>query len=185
MTAPAAPAAVLALAVALFAAGLFGTSSLHKVRAFAAFGGFVAGYRLLPTVLVRPVAGLLVLLEGMAALALLLPAGPLVLLPAALVLLYGAAMGANVLRGRRDVDCGCGGVPMPLGWALVARNGVLAILFGWAGFHAWEVGTLIPLSAAGLVTAAGAALCSGLLYAAFNQLQANRATHRRLWVASA
>ena len=35
-------------------------------------------------------------------------------------------MAVNLLRGRHDIDCGCGGATHPLSWGLVARNGVLA-----------------------------------------------------------
>jgi hypothetical protein len=43
-----------------------------------------------------------------------------------LILLYAAAMAVNLLRGRRQIDCGCGGEVHPLSWMLVLRNGVLA-----------------------------------------------------------
>jgi hypothetical protein len=35
-------------------------------------------------------------------------------------------MAANLWRGRRQIDCGCGGEVHPLSWGLVLRNGVLA-----------------------------------------------------------
>jgi hypothetical protein len=35
-------------------------------------------------------------------------------------------MAINLLRGRHDIDCGCGGASHPLSWGLVARNVVLA-----------------------------------------------------------
>jgi hypothetical protein len=48
---------------------------------------------------------------------------------AALLSLYGIAIAINLTRGRRDIDCGCGG---PLGRqtlseALVLRNALLAV----------------------------------------------------------
>jgi Methylamine utilisation protein MauE len=35
-------------------------------------------------------------------------------------------MAINLLRGRNDIDCGCGGAAHPLSWGLVVRNVVLA-----------------------------------------------------------
>ena len=45
---------------------------------------------------------------------------------AALVSAYAVAIAINLLRGRHDIDCGCGGASHPLSWGLVARNMVLA-----------------------------------------------------------
>ena len=47
---------------------------------------------------------------------------------AALLAAYGAAIGVNLARGRRHIDCGCVGpaARRPIGGWLVARNGVLA-----------------------------------------------------------
>ncbi|MGD8417373.1 MAG: MauE/DoxX family redox-associated membrane protein [Pseudomonadales bacterium] len=175
---------VLAAALCWFAAGLFTTAAFIKLRDFPAFTGFVAGYRLLPPSLVRPAGMLLVSLEVLAVVAVLLGEGLSALVPAGLLFTYGFAMSINLLRGRRDIDCGCGGTPMPIGWTLVLRNLVLGALVGWAVI-ARTGPALLLLPVAGLALAAGAALVLGLLYAAFNQLEANRATHRRLWMVSA
>jgi hypothetical protein len=47
---------------------------------------------------------------------------------AGLLVLYGAAIGANLARGRRHVACGCLGpaAEQPLHAGLLVRNGVLA-----------------------------------------------------------
>jgi hypothetical protein len=167
-----------------FTAGLFATAAFAKLRNFATFTGFVAGYRLLPPLLVRPASMLLVCLEALAVVAVLLGAGLPALVPAGLLFTYGFAMSINLLRGRRDIDCGCGGTPMPIGWRLVLRNLLLGALVGWSVI-ALTGPALLILPVAGLAVAAAAAVVLGLLYAAFNQLEANRATHRRLWMVSA
>ena len=172
----------LALGIAWFAAGLFAVSAAQKVRTFLAFSGFVAGYRLVPPALVRAASGLVVLLEGLAVPGVLLALPVLAYLPSVLLLVYALAMGINLLRGRRDIDCGCGGAPMPLAPALVARNVVLALAFGWAAHYPAGVRVPEELDASGIVAALAFAACAGVLYAAGNQLQANRATHRRLWI---
>ena len=43
---------------------------------------------------------------------------------------YTAAIAINLSRGRRDIDCGCGGpVPRALSGGLVARNTILMVAF--------------------------------------------------------
>jgi len=171
----------LASGLMFFAAGLFASAALHKIRTFTEFTGFVAGYRLLPEGLVRLGSGLIVAAELTAIPAALGLIPGLTQLPALLLLAYASAMGVNLLRGRNDVDCGCGGTPMPISWAAVARNLALGAAFGWAAALPGNAFNLF--SGAPLLTAAvlGFALCLGLLYAVFNQLEANRATRRRLW----
>lgn len=107
-----------------------------KLRHLSILPGVVANYRLLPPVLVPPVAYLLPAVEVMVGAALLAGAGS----PAAeicavsLLLMFASAMSVNLLRGRRHVDCGCfqGALRQPLRWPLVGRNGVMAVLLGAA-----------------------------------------------------
>jgi hypothetical protein len=119
---PVAVGAVIgALALVVFAA------ALHKLTQPAAFAGALAAYRLLPPRAVAAAARLLPLAEAALGVGILLPLtrmSSLVAL-AALLALYAAAMAINLARGRRDIDCGCGGAVQPLSWGLVARNSVL------------------------------------------------------------
>jgi hypothetical protein len=111
-----------ALALVMFAA------AWHKLSEPDVFAGSLAAYRLLPQALAAPVARLLPVVEGALGAGILVPATrpAALLLLAALVVVYGAAMAINLLRGRHDIDCGCGGATHPLSWGLVARNIVLA-----------------------------------------------------------
>jgi hypothetical protein len=101
----------------------------HKLRDLSAFGTALAGYRLLPAWATGIVAPAFAATEVGAGAALLAPvnATPGALLGAALLLIYTTAILVNLVRGRRDIDCGCGGpaLKQPLGPALVARNVVL------------------------------------------------------------
>ena len=121
------------LAVAAGLAALLGTAAWHKIRAMAAFEGVLADYRLLPAWVTAPVARTVPVVEGvLAALWLAAPwqADAAVLAGAAtavLMLGYGVAITANLLRGRSWIDCGCGGGEQ-LSWVLVGRNGVLAAI---------------------------------------------------------
>jgi hypothetical protein len=52
------------------------------------------------------------------------------------LLLFALAMGVNLRRGRRHIDCGCfqSALRQTLSWTLVARNVVLASLMAVALF---------------------------------------------------
>lgn len=174
----------LGAGLSLLAAGIFTGAAIHKLRSFTEFSAFVAGYRLLPVSLVRPASAGIVLLEiGAIAGALGAPA-PLAQLPAAALVLYALAMTVNLARGRASIDCGCGGTPMPISATLVLRNLVLAAAFLWAVRLGSPIGLALDRPAL-FLSATGFALCLGIFYAAFNQLQANRGIHQRLWMGAA
>ncbi|MDP4301159.1 MauE/DoxX family redox-associated membrane protein [Leptothrix discophora] len=86
-------------------------------------------------------------------------------LAAALLALYGGAMAWHRLHGR-TLDCGCGGTPLPLSWALVARNAVLIGLCAIAALPALprEIGL------ADVATALAGLALATVLYTALHQL---------------
>ena len=111
--------------------------------------------------------------EALAALLLFTPwraAGAV--LAVALLLLYAAVMALHVARGRTP-DCGCGGEPLPVSWALVMRNGALAAVAAVAAApmvaRAMGVGDFLVVAAA--------LLLATLLYAALHQVLRHRAVH--------
>ncbi len=121
------PALDLALRGAI--AVLFVTAAWHKLKDPVAFWQVLAAYRVLPTWFARPASFFIPIAESATALFLLvLPTSSVPLIAAmSLWILYGLAMAFNLLRGRTQLDCGCGGVgaDQTIGWPLVARNGVL------------------------------------------------------------
>jgi uncharacterized membrane protein YphA (DoxX/SURF4 family) len=133
-----APPAVapFALAIRTLISLVFLTAALGKFRHWVAFRGVVANYRVLPETLVAPFAYLIPAAELLLGAALLLGIGfpEAQLSAAALLLLFALAMGINVRRGRRHIDCGCfqSALKQPLSWTLVMRNVVLALLLGLA-----------------------------------------------------
>lgn len=169
MTLPALdPAVEAALRGAL--ALLFLVAAAHKLRDFGAFAGTLADYRMLPSRLTRPAAAAVVLLEATLAPALLLPRAhdPTLLATAALLGAYTLAIGVNLLRGRRHIDCGCSGPALrqPLGESLVARNLLLVAL---------ALACLLPVRARPLVwvdaiSIAGLVCVLAASYAAANRL---------------
>jgi len=118
----------LQLILTLPLAVLMITASQHKLGNRVRFAAQLGAYALLPAPLLAPVARVLPWLELGAGLALLIPAlRPVAgFLTAALLMVYALAMFLNLLRGQRQIDCGCGGPPQPLSGWLVSRNLVLA-----------------------------------------------------------
>ena len=91
----------------------------------------MANYRLVPALLLGPVALSIALVEGALAVAWIVApwhvgvatvagVGTAILMAA-----YGGGIAANLVRGRSWIDCGCGGGEQ-LSWVLVVRNVVLA-----------------------------------------------------------
>jgi hypothetical protein len=103
-------------------------AAIHKLRDLRTFRATLAEYRLLPTSVV-PVGA-----KGIAAVELALAVG-LHVAPrealagtVALLVVYAGAIAVNLARGRRDLDCGCGGPRRAISGKLVARNVALATL---------------------------------------------------------
>ena len=165
---------VLSFGSALVLAWVFLAAGVHKWRDLRQFAATLGAYGLLPAMLVRPAALALPLVEFTLAAGLWLPSVRPVAAWAGAVLLgvYTLAIGINLARGRRSIDCGCGdpGQNQSLTEWLLLRNGVL---IGFAmlaaapgvdrptGWLDWLVGFL-------------AATTLVLLYTACNQLLSNR-----------
>jgi hypothetical protein len=111
---------------------VFAAASASKIRAWEDFVGVVQNYRILPDVLSRPVAYALPLVEGAVALGLGIgPARPYAAMVAiALLGVFSVAVGVNLARGRRYIDCGCFrfGMRQSLSWWLPARNAALVVV---------------------------------------------------------
>ena len=165
---------VLRQALGAAAALVLLVGAVHKFRAWDAFRAAVAAYRLLPETLVTPAALALPALELIAGGALL--AGPLrsagSLLALVLLATITAAVAINLVRGRADIDCGCGGAEgrQRLSWGLVVRN---AALMGAVAIGVQE-GSPRTLGLLDHTTIVFASLALYALYACVSQLLANR-----------
>ncbi|MHC8314901.1 MauE/DoxX family redox-associated membrane protein [Pseudomonas sp. LB3P31] len=164
---------IFIIASALAIAVLLASAATHKLRAPARFNQQLADYQLLPDALVRPASRVIPLLELVIAFALLVPISRswAALAAAGLIALYASAIGINLWRGRRDIDCGCAGPDQaqPLRPVLLLRNSVLISLALLA--------SLAPLARDlhvfdGFVTIAASAVAL-LIYAAADGLLAN------------
>jgi hypothetical protein len=144
--------------VVLVLAGVFGAAALSKFRALDAFVGVVHNYRLVPEPLERSIAYGLPLIELAIAVGVLVPAAR-----------ASAALAAiNLVRGRRDIDCGCFATVLRqrLSWPLVLRNLLLAVvaLLVVPGLGVRRLGWL------DFVTIACASTALVLVYAAVSRL---------------
>ncbi len=109
---------------------LMATAAFHKLSDLGTFIASVRDYRIAPGVLAPFAAGGLVFAEIGIAIGLLLPglAESAAFACAALLLLYSSAIGVNLARGRRHIDCGCLGprARQPIsGWLLIRNAGLV------------------------------------------------------------
>jgi Methylamine utilisation protein MauE len=151
---------------------LFVVAAGHKLRDLARFRATLADYRLLPDAIVPPGAAAVAGGELAVALALAIPrlraAG--LLAAAAVLLVYGAAIAVNLVRGRRHIDCGCAGpaVRRPISGWLVARNALLAAV-ALAGLAPVRARALVWPDALSIL---GATAVLAALYAAVDRMLA-------------
>ncbi|MDE0512087.1 MAG: methylamine utilization protein MauE [Gammaproteobacteria bacterium] len=117
------------IVAALILSYVFVMAGLHKCRAPAEFATTLANYKILPEGLARQGVYLVPVAEIMTGVALLIPAtARLAAFSAgALLCAYIAAIGINLLRGRRNIDCGCGGPAQKqtISEWMIVRNGLL------------------------------------------------------------
>ena len=159
-------------------AAILGLAAWHKLMDRNTFEEQLAAYALLPVGLLHPFSRAIPLIETALAIALLVRFEHAATGAVALFALYAGAMGINLVRGRRDIDCGCDGLngKQMLHPVLVIRNIVLMAI---------ALATLLPLSARSLiwadyVIALLATLSALALYTALNTLIANVPSTNRL-----
>ncbi len=149
---------------------LFASAAFHKLRDLPAFTLAFVAYRLLPGVWARRFAWLVPCIELATAIALV--SAPrhraTVLAAAALLLFYALAIALNLARGRRDLDCGCGGRRdrRPIAAWMAWRNVMIAAALCFAALR-WAPRTLGPPD---LLTVAGGLAAAAILYAAIDRL---------------
>lgn len=119
---------LLPLVISTALALLFFMAARHKMRDLLRFQAQLAAYQMVPPSLLTTFARILPWLEMSLVFMLLIPftRTPAAIAAAALLGVYALAMAGNLLRGRKQIDCGCGDTPQQISWLLVVRNTVLA-----------------------------------------------------------
>lgn len=168
----------LQLALHAGAALLFLAAAVHKLRDLSDFRAALGGYGVLSERALAPAAAALVTAETAVGAGCLIPgAAPAACLAGAgLLALYSGAIAWNLARGRRSIDCGCGGPGgrRPLSRGLLARNALLTALLLLAALPA-GARVLVWLDA---LTAVFLLAVMALLHAALDVALANAARLR-------
>jgi hypothetical protein len=124
---------------------VFLAGAWSKLRARETFEGVVSNYRLLPEFAVGPASYLLPLSELAVGLGVAyVPTRPYAAVGAVLLLtVFNIAIGINLARGRREIDCGCFSsvLKQHLSVGLIARN---TVLMGLAAWLAWGAPQILP-----------------------------------------
>jgi Methylamine utilisation protein MauE len=145
------------LTIAWSLAALFAGSTLHKLQALSEWPGVVRNYRLMPDAFGGAAAWLILCAGALTAGTLFFETTRRVgAIAAALqLLIFGAAIGINIARGRTAIDCGCFGSRLRDGLSrwMVARNAVLALC---------AFSLLLPASPR-MLSAMEVAVCFGLI----------------------
>lgn len=165
---------VIPLISSLVLSYIFVVASIHKWKDLAAFKVILENYQILPTTLLGTFTLIIPAMEIATGVALLIPILTPVaaILAASLLLMYMLGIGINLLKGRRTIDCGCGGTDNKQAiseWLLV-RNGILLFLV---------MAIILPVVPRSLVwldwaVVLMATLTACLMYNVLNQLLMNR-----------
>jgi hypothetical protein len=170
---------VIALGLVLLLGWVLLDAGLGKLSDPALTAAHIDDYRLLPEGMGAWIARPLAAFEIALALLLLLPFSRAPALVFAAVLLggYGLAITVNLLRGRRDIDCGCGGPGQSqrLSVALPLRNFLLVAAALVAALSPGQ-----PAHWSGWLFALFCGTVAALLYASVSGLLANQQQLERL-----
>lgn len=149
---------------------LFAVAALHKLRDLRRFAEIFAAYGLLPLPLARLVSRAVPLLEAAVAVGLLFDGSRMAAAFVGIVLLlaYAGAIAVNLLRGRRDLACGCGGPDdrRPIAGWMLWRNIGIAVLLA-AVMLPWSPRSLVVTDA--VTIGFGTATCA-LVYLCLDRL---------------
>ena len=170
----------VSLTLRCFLALVFVRALAGKVRDVGGFASTIREYELVPPGVANALATTLLAVEIVLIPTLLIPGTAAIASFAAVVVLalYSAAIGVNLLRGRRDIDCGCAGpaAHQPLHELLLVRN---------AAFVTAAVIAALPMTSRSMiwidvVTITTATACLFALASATDGLAALAARSRRV-----
>jgi Methylamine utilisation protein MauE len=162
---------VIALIVSTAIAVLFASAALSKLAARAEFKAALAAYDILPSGALGMASYIVPVCELLIVAGLVPPATRAVAIGLAASILsgYALAIAVNLRRGRRYIDCGCGGFGKrrPIAPWMVARNLSLSLLLVLCDVVPDSVRPLHWMDA---VTVLGAVVIISFLYLALEEL---------------
>ena len=188
MTAMTASLGLLGLTCQLFLSFVFGAAAVHKLHDAKAFVETLRDYQIIPTPLLESMSALMIGLEvfvifGLWPVSLRTEA---TVTAAVLLVSYAMAIGVNLGRGRRELDCGCswGASGQAIAWGLVFRNGLM-LLPCWVVIMSQKIALSVEVTPetfelAASVVALVAAVVLLLCYWSFERLIANQPALARL-----
>jgi uncharacterized membrane protein YphA (DoxX/SURF4 family) len=123
---------VIPVTCSLILSYVFVVASFHKWQNMSEFRQTLSDYRVVPERLLSLFIYSIPALEMITGVALLIPIGSglAAIFASVLLFVYMFAIGINLLKGRRSIDCGCGGTEQRQNiseWLLL-RNGLLLFL---------------------------------------------------------
>jgi uncharacterized membrane protein YphA (DoxX/SURF4 family) len=123
---------VFSLFIRIFVASIFIGSFYSKVKNIDKHIKIVREYRILREKMIRPFVYLNIIIELAVAIFLYIGVYQTIvtLISIMLIVIYTLAIIINLLKGRKDISCGCGGIigDYNLSWLLAYRNLLLVIL---------------------------------------------------------
>lgn len=118
-------------------AAIFLLAGLHKLKDRAAFSKILEGYGLVPLTALSVVVAVIPMLELSAGLIVGLGLAAGKMLVAVLVGLYTIVLASMIVRGKTDIDCGCGWATTDsissgdgISWVHIFRNSILIAITG-------------------------------------------------------
>jgi hypothetical protein len=159
---------------ACFLSLVFLRAWLHKLARYAEWTAIIGDYRLMSRPLAPLAAAAIVISEACVVSGLLWSQtrAAAALLACGLLLFYAAAIGINLLRGRTNINCGCGGPDQGISRLHVVRNVLLAL----CAMPAMASASAGPMGFEVSALATGCVLAAWFIFLAFDQLLGNR-TH--------
>nr|WP_256437631.1 MauE/DoxX family redox-associated membrane protein [Brevibacillus sp. HB1.2] len=125
---------------------IFLTAGYMKIKNIEEHSQVIKEYQLIPNTFIPHVTRFLIIIEIICGIGLYLGMYKNFTLFTSLALLvvYSVAITINLLRGRNEISCGCGGVlgTHNLSWKQVIRNGFLLLLSIWLWFQPFVFGNI-------------------------------------------
>ncbi|WP_010490980.1 MauE/DoxX family redox-associated membrane protein [Paenibacillus elgii] len=172
---------------------LFISSSVSSLRHWQAHLGIIKDYKILPVSLIRWFAILEHTIKWLVGIFLLfgMHSSLAALTGSGLLLMYSIAITINLLRDRRELSCGCGGLAGNhlLSWKLIVRNLFLIGMCLWVNQIAVPYGSLLSVIDGEIASRifgreywvmAGTAILSALLFSIMDDMLAIRKKMQQL-----